>query len=186
MKTVDDFLKEHNEEVSRYNLDPKKLSEHDKLLNRCKERSLYLIEHSLKTESRLRDKLKQSGRYGDDIIDETIEFLKQYGYVDDLKFAELLIKQYSGIKSMREIEQKLYQRGVDQNCIKEAMAGFREDEELSHDSEMRAVRAAIRKKCKDVSALDTDSKRKLYVSLIRKGYSYSIITSALSIDEDFG
>lgn len=186
MKTVDDFLKEHNEEVSRYNLDPNKISEHDKLFIRCKERSLYLIEHSLKTESKLREKLKQSERYSDEIIDETIEFLKKYGYVDDLRFAELLIKQYAGTKSLREIEQKLYQRGVDQKCIKEAMSGFREDEELAHDSEMKAVQAAIKKKCKNSSELDADAKRKLYASLMRKGYSYSIITSALSVDEDFG
>ncbi len=185
MKTVDDFLKEHTDGVSQYNLDPKKISEHDKLFNRCKERSLYLIEQSLKTESKLREKLTKSGRYSDEIIDETMEFLKKYDYINDMRFAELLIKQYSGSKSMREIEQKLYQRGVDQQCIKAAISQFREDDESSMDSEMRAVKAAISKKCKDVSMLDSDAKRKLYASLMRKGFSYSIITKALSIDEGY-
>ncbi len=185
MKTLDDFINEHPEEVSKYNLDPQKLSDRDKLRNRCKERSLYLLERAPKTESKLREKLLSSGKYDEEIVQETIEFLKNYGYVDDLRFAEQLIKQYSGSKSLREIEQKLYQRGVNQSCIKKAMAAFKEDEELSGDSEMRAVRAAIRKKCRDTEDLDPDSKRKLYASLMRKGFSYSTVTKALSIDEDY-
>ncbi len=184
MKTVEDFLNEHPDEVSKYNLDPQKLTERDKLKNRCKERSLYLLEQSPKTESKLREKLLKSGKYDEEIVDETMEFLKRYGYVDDQRFAEQLIKQYSGTKSIREIEQKLYQRGVAQGCIKQAMSDFRGDEELSGDSEMKAVKAAIRKKCRDIEALDMDGKRKLYESLMRKGFSYSTVTKALSIDED--
>ncbi|WP_036607862.1 regulatory protein RecX [Oribacterium sp. P6A1] len=185
MKTVDDFLNEHPDEVSKYNLDPLKLSERDKLRNRCKERSLYLLERAPKTELKLREKLLSSGKYDEEIVDETMDFLKKYGYVDDLRFAEQLIKQYSGTKSIREIEQKLYQRGVERNCIKQAMSAFKEDEELSGDSELKAVKAAIRKKCRDTEALNPDSKRKLYASLMRKGFSYSTVTKALSIDEDF-
>ena len=185
MKTIDDLLKEHGEEVSGYNLDPGKMSEHDKLLNRCKERSLYLIEQAAKTESKLRDKLVKSGRYSEDIIEETIDFLKKYDYINDLRFAKQLIKHYSGSKSLREIEQKLYQRGVNQKDLKEAVAEFKGDEELSEDSEMRAVKAAINKKCKDPSLLDAEQKRKLYASLMRKGFSYSTVRKALSIEEDY-
>ena len=185
MKTIDDLLKEHGGDASGYNLDPDKISEHDKLLNRCKERSLYLLEQASKSESKLRDKLVKSGRYSEDIIEETIDFLKKYDYINDLRFAKQLIKHYSGSKSLREIEQKLYQRGVNQKDIKEAMTEFKDDEELSEDSEMRAVKAAINKKCKDTSALDQEEERKLYSSLMRKGFSYSTVRKALSIDEDY-
>jgi regulatory protein len=185
VKTIDDLLKEHGGEASGYNLDPDRMSEHDKLLNRCKERSLYLIEQASKTESKLREKLIKSGKYSEEIIEETIDFLKKYEYIDDLRFAKQLIKHYSGSKSLREIEQKLYQRGVNKRDIKEAMAGFKNDEELSEDSEMRAVKAAINKKCKDPSMLDGDKKRKLYASLMRKGFSYSTVRKALSIEEDY-
>ena len=185
MKTIDDLLKEHGGDASGYNLDPDKMSEHDKLLNRCKERSLYLLEQASKSESKLRDKLVKSGRYSEDVIEETIDFLKKYDYINDLRFAKQLIKHYSGSKSLREIEQKLYQRGVNQKDIKEAMTEFKDDEELSEDSEMRAVKAVINKKCKDTSALDQEEKRKLYSSLMRKGFSYSTVRKALSIDEDY-
>ncbi|SEA12514.1 regulatory protein [Oribacterium sp. KHPX15] len=184
MKTIDDLLKEHGGEVSGYNLDPDKMSEHDKLLNRCKERSLYLLEQAAKPESKLREKLVKSGRYSEEIIEETMDFLKKYDYINDLRFAKQLIKHYSGSKSLREIEQKLYQRGVNQKDIKEAMAEFKDDE-LSEGAEMRAVKAAIYKKCKDPSALDAEQKRKLYASLMRKGFSYSTVRNALSIEEDY-
>lgn len=183
MKTIDDLIKEHPVEGSKYNLDPHKLSERDKLRNRCRERSLYLLEQAPKTESKLREKLTDSGKYDDEIIEETLDFLKKYGYIDDGRFAIQLIKQYAGSKSIREIEQKLYQRGVAKEYIKEAISAFKEDEELSMESEMKAVKAAIRKKCRSVDLLDPDGKRKLYASLMRKGFSYSTVTKALSMDE---
>ncbi|SFG34903.1 regulatory protein RecX [Oribacterium sp. WCC10] len=185
MKTLDDLLKDYPQEVSKYNMDPGKMTEHDKLLNRCKERCLYLLEQSAKTESRIREKLVKSGKYDEDIIDEAIDFLKKYDYINDLRFAQQLIKQYSGTKSLREIEQKLYQRGVEKRCIKAAISSFKENEELSGDMEMKAVKAAIRKKYKDTSCLSPDEKRKLYASLMRKGFSYRLVSKALSIDEDY-
>ena len=185
MKTVEDFFSEHPEEISKYNLDPQKLTERDKLRNRCRERSLYLLEQAPKTEAKLREKLLKSGKYDEEIVNETMDFLKKYGYVDDQRFAEQLIKQYANSKSVREIEQKLYQRGVDQGCIKQAIAAFKENEELSQDSEMKAAKAAIRKKCRNPEELDADGKRKLYASLMRKGFSYSTVTKALSIDEEY-
>ena len=120
MKSLEDFQREHGG-GERYVLDPDQLSEREKLVNRCKERCLYLIEHAEKSESRLREKLRKSGKYTEDIIDEAMKMLKRYGYIDDRRFAEQLIKTYAGQKSLREIEQKLYQRGVGQAEIRAAI-----------------------------------------------------------------
>ena len=121
LKSLEDFQREHGG-GERYVLDPDQLSEREKLVNRCKERCLYLIEHAEKSESRLREKLRKSGKYTEDIIDEAMKMLKRYGYIDDRRFAEQLIKTYAGQKSLREIEQKLYQRGVGQAEIRAAMS----------------------------------------------------------------
>ena len=48
MKNFEDFKAEFGEETE-YNLDPERLSDRDRLLNRCKERCLYLITDSGKT-----------------------------------------------------------------------------------------------------------------------------------------
>lgn len=185
MKSLEDFQKEHGASA-RYVLDPARLSEREKLVNRCKERCLYLIEHSEKSESRLREKLRKSGKYTEDIIDDAMKMLKEYGYIDDRRFAEQLIKTYAGQKSMREIEQKLYQRGVGQAEIRAAMEAFREDNARAGSAELEAVQRAIRKKCRDTEALSVEEKRKLYAALLRKGFSYELVTRALALDAEDG
>ena len=183
LKSLEDFQREHGG-GERYVLDPDQLSEREKLVNRCKERCLYLIEHSEKSESRLREKLRKSGKYTEDIIDEAMKMLKSYGYIDDRRFAEQLIKTYAGQKSLREIEQKLYQRGVGQAEIRAAMDAFRADDTRAGDAELAAVQRAIRKKCRDTEALGVEEKRKLYAALLRKGFSYELVTRALALDTE--
>ncbi len=187
MKTVDDFLKEHGdagEERSKFNLDPEKLSERQKLLNRCRERCLYLIEEAEKTEARLREKLRKSGKYPEDIIDETMEFLKKYDYLNDERFARRMISQYEKTKSLKEIEQKLFQRNVSKEAIRQVMAEYKEDGNRAQDAEMEAVRKLIRKKCRNLEELDRDAKKKLYASLMRKGFSYTMVAKALALEWD--
>lgn len=113
-----------------------------------------------------------------------MKMLKRYGYIDDRRFAEQLIKTYAGQKSLREIEQKLYQRGVGQAEIRAAMDAFRADEQRAGDAELAAVQRAIRKKCKDTEALGVEEKRKLYAALLRKGFSYELVTRALALDAE--
>ena len=83
-----------------------------------------------------------------------------------------------------EIEQKLYQRGVGQAEIRAAMEAFRADDTRAGDAELAAVQRAIRKKCKDTEALGVEEKRKLYAALLRKGFSYELVTRALALDTE--
>lgn len=166
-----------------FKLDPALLSDREKLKRRCRERCLYLITGSQKTESRLREKLKLSGRYDDEIIDETMEFLKSYGYLDDRGLALRLIKEYSESKSLREIEQKLYQRGVSREDIQAAVQEYREQED-SCDRELSAARRVIFRKHGD-RELDEGQKREMFAALVRKGFSYSVTKRVLSVDEDY-
>lgn len=183
MKSLEDFKKEHRD-AARYVLDPEKLSEHEKLVNRCKERCLYLLEHSAKSESRLREKLRKSGKYTEDIIEEALERLKVYDYINDERLAMQLIRSYAGRKSMREIEQKLYQRGIAAAAIRTAMEEFCAGSECAEEAELQAVQQLIRKKCRNAEELSEDEKRKLYAALLRKGFRYELVTRALALDED--
>ena len=70
-------MKEWKEEITVRNpLERASLSTEEKLLQRCKERSLYLLSGTAKTERRLREKLVKSERYTEDVIEKTIAFLK--------------------------------------------------------------------------------------------------------------
>ena len=68
-----------------YNLDVKKITKEEWSLANCKERAIYIITNYSKTEKQLRDKLRQSKKYSDDVIDETIKFLKKHPFLNNIK-----------------------------------------------------------------------------------------------------
>ena len=69
-----------------------------RLRKRGMERSFYLLKAGDRTERELRKKLTE-GVYPPDIIDEIIESLKEYGYIDDRRYARLWIDTYREQKS---------------------------------------------------------------------------------------
>lgn len=153
----------------------------ERLLRRCRERCLYLITDAEKTEARLREKLRASGRYPEDIIDETMEFLRSYDFLNDRRFADRMIQRYAGIKSLREIEQKLYQRGVRREDVQAAMAAYREAGDQAAEQELAAVQRLIQKKCRSTAELSREERQKLLQSIMRRGFSYSLVSRALEL-----
>ncbi len=153
----------------------------ERLLRRCRERCLYLITDAEKTEARLREKLRASGRYPEDIIDEAMDFLKSYDFLNDRRFAERLIQRYAGTKSLREIEQKLYQRGVRREDVQAALSAYREEGELAEARELAAVQKLIRKKCRSAAELSREERQKLLQSIMRRGFSYGLVSRALDL-----
>lgn len=184
MRDTSAFLEEYGG-VGSYSLDPASLSAREQLRNRCRERCLYLITASEKTESRLREKLRRSGKYDAEIIDETMNFLKEYGYLDDRRYARQLIAYYEGTKSLREIEQKLCQRGVSRQDIREVIAAYRAEGD-SEETELAALRHLIRKKCRRQEMPDEAARRKLFAALLRKGFSYELVERALRLELEQG
>ena len=81
------------------------------LYKRAKERALYLLDDSYKTEKQIRDTLK-GGCYPESIINNVIIYLTEYGLVDDLRYAKLYIEYKSSSKSKKQIVQDLYVKGI--------------------------------------------------------------------------
>lgn len=161
-----------------YNLDPSKRSEQDKLLERCKERSLYLLTATGKTERQLRRKLLESGTYTEAIVEQTIDFLKRYHYLDDLAYARRFAAECQGKRSKKEIEKKLYERGVGREEIRLCL------EELDADAEYEAARRFLLKKCRYPAETAPEEKRRLYAALVRKGFSGETARRALFVEEE--
>ena len=168
-------MKEWEANIEVHNpLDRASLSQEEKLLQRCKERSLYLLTGTAKTERRLREKLEKSQRYTEDIIAKTIDFLKEYDYLND----------YSGKRSLRDMKAKLFQRGVDCASLKEAIEAFQEKQrEEEIDPEREALRQCLEKKRRTLDLSDPKDKQKLYAFLMRKGFSYDLIREVLNLSE---
>ena len=165
-------------------MDRASLSQEEKLLQRCKERSLYLLTGTAKTERRLREKLEKSQRYTEDIIAKTIDFLKEYDYLNDYTYALHYLEENSGKRSLRDMKAKLFQRGVDSVSLKEAIEAFQEKQrEEEIDPEREALRQCLEKKRRTLDLSDPKDKQKLYAFLMRKGFSYDLIREALNLSE---
>jgi regulatory protein len=127
-----------------YNLDVKKMSKEDWSLANCKERAIYIITNYSKTEKQLRDKLKKGGKYTDEIIDETIKFLKKHNFINDDDFAKRFVELHKNTYSIKVLKQKLYQKGIKRNIIDNLF----DSEEVEFDEES-IIKKLLLKKCPD-------------------------------------
>lgn len=144
---------------------------------RCAARSardcaLSILERADRTEQELRRKLQERG-YELQEIDETADFLKEYGYIDDAAYAGRYARTYSSRKSIRQIRFDLEKKGVD----REAIDAVLEDTEVDEEAQIRAF--LLKKGCRPGECIDTAVCRKLTGALSRKGFSYEAIRSVM-------
>ena len=141
------------------------------LNKRARERSLFLLKDMDKTEKQIRDKLKL-GDYPEDIINNAIEFLKKYGYVDDIRYAKLYISSKQNSKSIKQIELELYKKGVNKENVSKVLLEM----DLSNEE---ALNKLIEKIIKKYDLNDKTQYNKMCRYLLGKGFSYGEIQEAL-------
>lgn len=144
------------------------------VLKRAKLRAMHLLTDMARTESGLREKLKQ-GMYPEDVAEEAIAYVKSFGYLDDYRYAENFIESRRESKSRKEIYALLYSRGVPQEQIELAMEQCYDD-----GGEQEAIRRIIRKKRVDIPHASEQELHKLYGYLARKGFRYEDIRQAIA------
>ena len=141
------------------------------LNKRARERSLFLLKDMDKTEKQIRDKLKL-GDYPEDIINNAIEFLKKYGYVDDIRYAKLYISSKQNSKSIKQIELELYKKGVNKENVSKVLLEM----DLSNEE---ALNKLIENVIKKYDLNDKTQYNKMCRYLLGKGFSYGEIQEAL-------
>ncbi len=178
----------YNQEIYRYNIevghelsdDVYREIDGELIPKRVKARTLYILKSSQKTERQLFDKLEDGG-YSHKYASIGVEYAKKFGYVDDVRYAQYFVENSCKGRSRRDIEQRLFQRGIDRDVIRQVL------DEMRHDAEddIEAVWTALRKKSvtKDnISELDYEKKGKLFAYLMRKGFSADSIGRVLRSD----
>ena len=72
-----------------------------------------------RTEKEVRQKFSSS--VDENLLDEVIENLKELGYINDLRYVERAVNEFVAINtlSIREIEYKLYSKGVNNAIIEQ-------------------------------------------------------------------
>lgn len=144
---------------------------------RALQKALSLLKFMDRCEQELRLKLDQEA-YTGEIIDRVIIYMKNYGYLNDERFAASFVCSRKIRKSKLMIKTELLQKGVSRELIDQV---FQEeyDSEASEDAELIAIQKAIAKKTKDPAALSSEDKQKLIASLYRKGFDLSKIKQVL-------
>lgn len=131
-------------------------------------RSLDLVSRRMRSEWEIRDYLKRKD-YSPDIIDMTLERLRERGYVDDRTFAKRWIENRRLLKptSKRRLQQELKQKRIAGDVIDEI---FQEDEVDERD----ALRELVARK-----AGRYPDRLKFMQFLARQGYDYDDIKAVL-------
>ena len=144
------------------------------MLKRAKLRCMHLLEKRDYTEKELRQKLENGKtEYTEEQIDGAIAYVKSFHYVDDGRYACKYIEAMQSRKSRRQIEQELYQKGVDRELIQEA---FEETEEVPEEEQ---IARWMEKRNFHPEEADLKEKQRMYAFLARKGFRAENIQRAM-------
>lgn len=153
------------------------------LPKRAKKRCLNLLQKRPYTEYKLREKLEE-GFYPKEVIEEAVDYVKSFHYIDDYDYACQYIFYHKESESRKKIEEKLILKGIGKENLNRAFADIYEDENEQQELEIKQAKRLLEKKKYDAQALDWKEKQKIYAFLARKGISTSVIKKVMSIQED--
>lgn len=143
-------------------------------VSKAVEAALRLLTVRPRTEKELRDRLRHKG-YEPSAIDDAIERIEGWGYLDDAAFARLWVanRVEHRPRGKRMLTQELREKGVDRETIAETI------DEAEID-EVAAAVAVAEKSARKMSSLDPIVvRRRLMGQLARRGFDYSTIKTAL-------
>lgn len=143
------------------------------LMRRVRERILYLIADYDRSEQNIRQKISMAG-YRGSFVDDAIDSLKEYGYIDDLRFARYYAESMRDTKgrSAFAISRSLYEKGISRDVIDTVMG------ELDIDEEAQILKALSSRGYNEdnIRQIDDKERHKLISFLMRKGFSYDLIS----------
>ncbi len=137
----------------------------------CFDKALNFISSTVKTKKQIKDKLLRLG-YLDEIVEKTIEKLKEYGYVDDGDYAKRFASTYKGTKGKKLIKLELRRKGVSEKDAETAVECIESQQEACD----RLAEKYLKNKEKDQKNI-----LKCYKYLLSKGFDYD--EAKLAVDK---
>lgn len=141
----------------------------------ARRKALRLLEHMDRTEKGLQERLIRGG-FSEAAAEDAVAYVKDYGYVNDYRYALNYILYRIHSKSRQKIFQELLQKGISRDVASEA---WEEASDLEEPDETSLLRTAIEKKCSPGDTLDDKAMRRLYGYLQRRGFRMGDITAVL-------
>ena len=148
------------------------------LPKRAKSKALHLLEGMARSEANLKQKLKQ-GYYPDAIIQQAIDYVKSFGYLDDYKFTRDFVESKISQKSRREMYRLLLTKGIERDIVETIL-----DEYDQEEVEDEAIRQIIKRRRVELDTITFQERQKLYRYLSGKGFGYEAISRVLQEDTE--
>ncbi|MFD3156081.1 recombination regulator RecX [Haloimpatiens sp. FM7330] len=144
--------------------------------------ALRLVEKNYKTENEIKEKLLKK-EYSEKNIFRILNFLKEYKFVDDNKYAEIYIKEKIRKYGKNKIKYKLLKKGVSEEVIITRLDNISKEVEYEN-----ALKLAEKKF--EVLIKSENNVKKIYKKLgdylVRNGYDFEVVNQVLCkvIDKD--
>lgn len=127
------------------------------------------IVYKKRTENEIRKKFCHT--IDENMLDDIIEYLKTAGYINDKEYIGKLVNEYMNLKAMsiREIKNKVYQKGIYADDIEDYLS---QNSEILEEYELNSAKKLAEKK----RGLDQEKLKKY---LINKGFDTDTINKVL-------
>ena len=150
----------------------------EKSRERTMNRAVKLLTAKQRSIGELRERLLEKAWTNPEIVDRVLEKLKEYGYLDDRKYASelALSKLRQQPQGKRKLQQSMSQKKLDREIRDEAIvAAFEKIPET--DLIDRAIEKRLRLKGRPETREDT---KKFYDHLLRQGFDFDLIREKMS------
>ena len=135
------------------------------------------VSYSDRTEKQLRDKLAAKG-FDRAVIDRTVMKFKEYEYINDEEYARRFSTELAVKFGPKVIRAKLLQRGISGEMASRFAKDASEDQERS----ARQLVEKLQYKYRELPAYE--KKRKLYTTLMQKGYEWGAVSHLIKTDDE--
>ena len=145
----------------------------EKSRRRTFDRAVNLLTYKQRSIKELRERLLEKDWTNGEIVDEVIQKLESYGYLNDAQFAKSFAASKIRQKPVgkRVLQQKLAERKLDKETVSNAIEkAFEETPEAEIID--RAIEKRLRLKGKPK---ERDEVKKFYDFLLRQGFSYDLV-----------
>ena len=143
----------------------------DEESKKATEKAMNLLLHKDRTEHELVSRLERA-EFSSEAIGFAVDYVRRYGYINDLRYATGYIGLHQASMSRRQIQQKLRERGISGEVLSEAFSACASDGEEGTDPEEEALQSVLSKRLRgrSVSELTYEEKQKEMRYLAGKGF----------------
>lgn len=172
----------HKDIVYKLNLEKGKILDKDfieKIVKaeeqkKANEYAIKFLSYRPRSEKEIKDRMTKK-EYEDEVINNTLEWLKKYDLVNDRDFVEEYVKSKASKYGRSRIRLELRRKGLDDNIVDDVL-----NNEYEHEKEYEIALEQAKRKIKVYKGESPQAiYRKLGGYLQRRGFSYDIVLKIL-------